>query len=74
MIKKYYELNKLNLSEFSLYLLHGKNEGLKYNLIETLTKDFKGQINKYEENEFIDNFTIYYLKLTISLFLMMRLL
>ena len=56
MIKKNYELNKLNLSEFSLYLLHGKNEGLKYNLIETLTKDFKGQINKYEENEFIDNF------------------
>tara|TARA_B100000886_G_scaffold300181_1_gene229061 strand:- start:3933 stop:4910 length:978 start_codon:yes stop_codon:yes gene_type:complete len=56
MIKKYYELNKLKLSEFNLYLLHGKNEGLKYNLTETLTKNFKGQINKYEENEFIDNF------------------
>ena len=69
MIKKYYELNKLNLSEFSLYLLHGKNEGLKYNLIETLTKDFKGQINKYEENEFINNLNNIYSEIqTKSLF------
>ena len=55
MITKHFELSKLNLSTFSIYLFYGKNQGIQDETIEKyFTKDFNGQVNKYEENEFIN--------------------
>ena len=57
MIKKYFELKNTNINLNSLYLIHGKNEGLQKQILdENFLKDFKGSINKYEQNEFIENY------------------
>ena len=56
MIKKNFELGKLNVKNFNLFLMYGKNEGLKKEIINKhFTKNFLGQINKYDEREFINN-------------------
>ena len=57
MIIRSYEANKTNLEGRSIILLYGKNEGLQNETVEkTFIADFKGSINKYEENEFINNY------------------
>ena len=57
MIKKYFELKNTNINLNCLYLIHGKNEGLQKQILdENFLKDFKGSINKYEQNEFIENY------------------
>ena len=59
MIKKSYELHKVNLSKYDICLLYGKNEGLQNEIIDKyFINNFEGQISKYEENEFIKNFNI----------------
>ena len=59
MIKKSYELHKVNLTKYDIYLLYGKNEGLQNEIIDKyFINNFEGQISKYEENEFIKNFNI----------------
>ena len=59
MIKKYFELKNTNINLNYLYLIHGKNEGLQKQILdENFLKDFKGSINKYEQNEFIENYEI----------------
>ena len=70
MIIRSYEANKTNLEGRSIILLYGKNEGLQNETVEkTFIADFKGSINKYEENEFINNYeTISSEILTKSLF------
>ena len=56
MIKKNFELGKLNIKNFNLFLMYGKNEGLKKEIIDKhFTENFLGQINKYDEHEFINN-------------------
>ena len=56
MIFKNFELGNKNLKEFNFFLLYGKNDGLKNEIIEKyFTKDFKGELNKYEEAEFLGN-------------------
>jgi len=54
MILKSYETNKINLNENKLILLHGKNEGLKNEVIKNLTKD-ESNILKYDEKEILEN-------------------
>ena len=70
MIIKSYEANKSNLEGRNMILLYGKNEGLQNETVEkTFIADFKGSINKYDENEFINSYeTIYSEILTKSLF------
>ena len=70
MIIKSYEANKSNLEGHNMILLYGKNEGLQNETVEkTFIADFKGSINKYDENEFINSYeTIYSEILTKSLF------
>ena len=70
MIFKSYQANKSNLEGRSIILLYGKNEGLQNETVEkTFIADFKGSINKYDENEFINSYeTIYSEILTKSLF------
>ena len=56
MIKKYYELNKTNLTNFNMFLIYGKNEGLQNEIISKFfLSRFNEKINNYEENEFINN-------------------
>ena len=56
MIVKVFEFKKINISKFSLFLFYGKNEGLQNEIINKYFLDkFEGQINKYEESEFINN-------------------
>ena len=61
MIIKSYEINKINLNKSNIILLYGKNEGLQNEIIEkNFIHSFKGEINKYDEVEFIGNYeTIY---------------
>ena len=55
MIFKNFQLDKLNFNEFNFFLLYGKNDGLQNEIIEKyFVKDFKGEINKYDENEFFN--------------------
>ena len=61
MITKSYEINKINFVKIKLFLLYGKNEGLKDeitkfligNKSEVLTYDEKELLNN--QNEFIEN-------------------
>ena len=70
MIKKYFDLKKINLSNFNLFLFYGKNDGLQDEVInDTFTSNFKGSVNKYDETEFINNYeTLASELLTSSLF------
>ena len=55
MIIKLFEISKLNLSNYSLFLFYGKNEGLQTDILkENLLKKFRGQVLRYEESEFIN--------------------
>ena len=56
MIIKHFELTKDKISKFNYYLFHGKNEGLKKEIIErNFIKNFNGNIDKYDESYFISN-------------------
>ena len=70
MIIKSYEVNKVNIKDYDIFLFYGKNEGLQNEIIEkNFVKGNKGSINKYEESEFINNYeTISSEILTKSLF------
>ena len=54
MIIKFFELQKINLKKNNFFLLHGKNNGLKYEIIKNLSQNYK-EITKYEEKEIIEN-------------------
>ena len=70
MIVKSYEVGKIDISKYKIYLFYGKNEGLQIDLIDKyFLNKFTGQINKYEENEFINNLNNIYSEIqTKSLF------
>ena len=56
MIVKSFELNKEIADKYKFFLLYGKNEGLKNEIIQSLfLKDFEGQIDKYDDIEFVKN-------------------
>ena len=54
MILKPYDIKKFNLKTYSLLLFYGKNQGLKNDALNILTKN-KNNIQKYEEKEILDN-------------------
>ena len=54
MIKKYFELQKVNLSKNNIFLFYGLNNGLKNEIIEKYFKiKTKLQLINYEENELL---------------------
>ena len=56
MIVKNFELNKKIVDKYRFFLLYGKNEGLQNDIIQSqFIKDFEGQIDKYDEIEFLKN-------------------
>ena len=54
MILKFFEIKKIDLKKNHLILFYGKNEGLKNETFNIITKD-KNKILKYEEKEILDN-------------------
>jgi len=54
MIFKSFEINKINKKRNQLILFYGKNEGLKNEALNILTKD-ENNIQNYEEKEILDN-------------------
>ena len=56
MIKKYFEIEKINLSNNNLFLFYGINNGLKNEIIEkSIKKKTNLQLVSYEENEVLTN-------------------
>ena len=54
MIFKNFQLDKLNFNKLNIFLFYGENEGLKNEIIKRhFIKGFKGEIGKYDENEFL---------------------
>ena len=54
MIIKSYEINKINLVKIKLFLLYGKNEGLKNKTTKFLL-GYKSEVLTYDEKELLDN-------------------
>ena len=54
MIIKSFEANKIKINENKLVLLHGKNEGFKSEITNSILRE-KKEIKRYEEKEILDN-------------------
>ena len=56
MIIKSFELNKIKLKNYTLFLFYGDNDGLKEETIRNLfEKNYLEKIHRYEEKEVLDN-------------------
>ena len=56
MIIKSFELEKLKSLNFNFHLIFGNNEGIKEDIINNFyTKNFEGEILKYDEQEILNN-------------------
>ena len=56
MIVKAFELSKININNYNLYLLHGKNEGLKKTIISQITSSYENiEIQKFDEKQILEN-------------------
>ena len=49
MILKSFEVNKINISKFKLFIIYGENEGLKKEIIEKIKNNNEGKKINYEE-------------------------
>ena len=55
MIKKTFEISKLNLNEYSLYLFYGENDGYKNEIINNkFQKTYSNQIYRYDEKDILE--------------------
>ena len=55
MIKKAFEIDKIKLENYNLYLFYGENEGYKNEIIkDKFENKYKNQIYKYDEKEVLD--------------------
>ena len=54
MIIKSFEISKINLEKFNLFLLYGENEGLKNEVLNTFSIKLKNYNKiRYDENEIL---------------------
>ena len=57
MIIKSFEISKINLEKFNLFLLYGENEGLKNEVLNTFSIKLKNYKKiRYDENEILENY------------------
>ena len=60
MIYKVFEINKINLKKYNLFLFYGENEGYKNEIIKNnFEKNYPNKIYRYDEKEILekkDNF------------------
>ena len=54
MIVKQFEFNKINLNRYYLYLLHGKNEAAKKEIISKINSENK-EVQKLDEKQILEN-------------------
>ena len=62
MIIKAFQVKNTSINNYSMFLLYGENEGFKNQVIENISKDYKPNILKYEENELIKNSDIFFFR------------
>ena len=61
MIIKSFELNKIKIKDYKLYLFYGDNEGLKEEtIINLFEKNYQNKIHRYEEKEILDNINSFF--------------
>ena len=61
MIQKAFEINKIDLKKYNLYLFYGENEGYKNEIIrDKFEKVYKNQIYRYDEKEILDKKNEFY--------------
>ena len=61
MIIKSFELNKIKLKNYKLFLFYGNNEGLKEETIRDLfEKSYQDKIHRYEEKEILDDINSFF--------------
>jgi len=61
MIIKSFELNKVKLKNYKLFLFYGDNEGLKEETIRDLfEKGYQDKIHRYEEKEILDDINSFF--------------
>ena len=61
MIIKSFELNKIKLKNYTLFLFYGDNDGLKEETIRNLfEKNYLEKIHRYEEKEILDNISDFF--------------
>ena len=63
MIVKTYEIGKKKFDNQNFFLIYGENEGLKKEIIQNLKKDFKGNIENYDETQIVNNKELFYEKI-----------
>ena len=63
MIIKSFEINKKKFDNQNFFLIYGENEGLKNEIIHLLKKNFKGNIENYDEAQIINDNELFYNKL-----------
>ena len=55
MIQKAFEINKINLKKYNLYLFYGENDGYKNEIIKNkFEKLYPNKIYRYDENEILE--------------------
>jgi len=61
VIIKSFELKKIKVKNYKLYLFYGDNEGLKEETIRNLfEKNYHNKIHRYEEKEILDNINSFF--------------
>ena len=63
MIVKTFEINRKKFDKENFFLVYGENEGHKNEIIKFLTKNFNGNIEKYDEAQIISNNELFYEKM-----------
>tara|TARA_B100001027_G_scaffold176218_1_gene127426 strand:- start:8744 stop:9736 length:993 start_codon:yes stop_codon:yes gene_type:complete len=63
MIIKNFEINKININNFKIFLLYGPNEGYKDEIIENELSNSVRNIEKYDEKQVLENLHIFFSKL-----------
>ena len=63
MIIKSFEINKKKFDNQNFFLIYGENEGLKNEITQILKKNFKGNIENYDETQILGNNELFYEKL-----------
>ena len=53
MILKSFEIDKINISNFKLFIIYGDNEGLKKEIIHKIKETHVGKEIKYEEEQIL---------------------
>lgn len=63
MIVKTFEINKKKFEQQNFFLIYGENDGLKKEIIESLKKNFNGNVENYDETQIIVNKELFYEKI-----------